>query len=229
MPVEHHRGTRHRAGAEGHHVQAPEGVGESSVVAREHFHVGEQVMGEEGWLGALQVRVAGHGRLGVARAEFDQRALHPAQRPANFRDFRAQVQAQVERHLIVARAGGVEFRARRADAGGQCRLDVHVDVFQPWLEDELPRRDLPADLAQTRFDAGAFFFRQQARRRESRRVGDGAVDVVGVQTPVKGNRLPVGAHLRVHGLLETSRPHADRMGGRAGNARGGMRDAGCEL
>ena len=65
--------------AERQHVQPLPRVGHPAVVAREHFHVGEQMVGKERRLGALQVRVGGHRRLGITCAQPDERALHPAQ------------------------------------------------------------------------------------------------------------------------------------------------------
>ena len=60
----------------------------------------------------------------------------------------AQVEAQIERDLVVAAARGVQLRAGVADAPRQLGLDVHVDVFELGLELELSRLDFRADLAQ---------------------------------------------------------------------------------
>jgi len=46
----------------------------------------------------------------------------------------------------------VQFGASRSDSFGQCRLDVHVHVFQRLVPDELVRSDLIFDLTQTARD-----------------------------------------------------------------------------
>ena len=56
-------------------------VAEALAVAREHEHVGEQVVGEQHGLRPLQVRVAGHGVLGVLLGAPDERGLHGARCP----------------------------------------------------------------------------------------------------------------------------------------------------
>ena len=159
----------------------------------------------------------------MAGAEFDQRALHPAQRPADFGDLGAQVETQVERHLVVAAAGGVQLRPRRADAGGERRLDVHVDVFQFGPELELSPANLLPDLPQAGLDLRALFLREQARRRQGRGVRDAAFDVVGVEPPVEGDGFAVGAQLRVRCLLKTPGPHGCREHSRT-PADGDLRD-----
>jgi hypothetical protein len=45
-------------------------------------------------------------------------------------------EAEIERHLVVARACGVQPPGGRADQFGKPRLDVHVDVFELAREDE---------------------------------------------------------------------------------------------
>ena len=144
------------------------------------------VAGGDG-LAALEVSVAGNDRAGVFVGAVEQRPLQTRDRHQHLVDLRAGVQAGVGGNLVVARAGGVEFRASRADAPRQLRLDVHVDVFQRGAELELARNDVSLDPAQAVFNLGELSRRQQSRIQLSAGVGDGARDVVREQTPVIRN------------------------------------------
>ena len=107
-----------------------EAVGEALPVALEHLDVGEQVMREQHRLRRLQMRVAGHDDVGVCRGERGQaRAAGRCSSVEDAADLVAQVQAQVERHLVVAAARRVQLAAGRADLLDQPPLDGHVDVL----------------------------------------------------------------------------------------------------
>ena len=86
-------------------------IPEPLAIAFEHLDVGEQVMREIDGLRALQMRVAGDDDVGVVFAEGDERALQADDLAEQRGDFIAQPEPHVERDLVVARAGGVEFRA----------------------------------------------------------------------------------------------------------------------
>ena len=84
-PIEHDRGAGDRAAAERQHIEPARGIREAVGIALEHLDVGEQMMGEEDRLAALEMGVAGHDHLGVPG-----RALQPAraagrEEPANAR------------------------------------------------------------------------------------------------------------------------------------------------
>ena len=57
-------------------------------------------------------------------------------------DLVPQVETDIQRHLVVAGAAGVQTLPRLADLRRQPRLDVHVDVFQGNGEIELAGLDL---------------------------------------------------------------------------------------
>ena len=109
--VERQGGAGNRAAAERADVHARVAIPEPLAIAFEHLDVGEQVMREIDGLGALQVRVAGNDDVGVVLAERDERALQAGDFAEQRGDFVAQPEPHVERDLVVARAGGVEFRA----------------------------------------------------------------------------------------------------------------------
>ncbi len=109
---------RNGAGAERHHVDAFAGVVEAVAIALKHLDVSEQMMGEQHRLRALEMRVAGNDHVAVAEAEPDEASLQGAQAGLDFPGLVAQIEAQVERDLVVAAASRVEFRTRVADPSG---------------------------------------------------------------------------------------------------------------
>jgi hypothetical protein len=56
--------------------------------------------------------------------------LKSAQAALAQRDLFAQVKPDIGRHLVIARAPGVEFFTGIADQLGKAGLDVHVHVFE---------------------------------------------------------------------------------------------------
>jgi hypothetical protein len=103
------------------------------------------MMPERHRLGGLHMREARH-RVG---GEGGGAAGQHAHQVADLGDHRvrriAHPQAEIGRHLVVAAARRVQPLAGLADALGQPRLDVHVDIFQPGVEDEVAGRDLLSD------------------------------------------------------------------------------------
>ena len=101
-------------------------------------------MAEGHRLGGLQMGEARHDRVGMlprpgrASACMQRR---PAARRARSHCV-AHPEAEIERHLVVARARGVQAPGGLADQLGQPRLDVHVDVFELARERERPAFDL---------------------------------------------------------------------------------------
>jgi hypothetical protein len=146
LSIERKRRAGERARSERRDVQAPRRIFEPRAIALEHLAVREQVVGEAHGLRALQVCVARqehvHRALGAAHEHAQKLVDQAARAHARF----ARVQAHVGRDLIVSAAACVQARARVADALGQRRLDVHVDVFARRVPAQLATLDLAADL-----------------------------------------------------------------------------------
>ena len=88
------------------------------------------------------------GRAGVAVGKSragHQRVHHIGDLAGNAVDGVTHPEAEIDRDLVVAAARGVQALARFADAFGQPRLDIHVDVFERAREGESARRDLVLD------------------------------------------------------------------------------------
>jgi len=100
------------------------------------------MMAEGDRLRSLQMREARHDgfrmlfrALKEGRDEIGQRLLALLQL---FLD----PQAEIERHLVVARAGGMQAAGGGADERCKPRLDVHMDVFETAREFEIAALDL---------------------------------------------------------------------------------------
>ena len=78
----------------------------------------------------------------------------------------ADPEPEIERHLVVAGAGGVQPAAAGPDHIGQPGLDVHMDVLERAREREGAGLDLAADLVQTSGDGAGVLGAHDAGRRQ---------------------------------------------------------------
>ena len=111
-------------------------------------HVGQHVVRKKDRLGGLQVGEARHDHAQVKFRLEKERIDQQIEIGADFHQFVAQIEADIESNLIVAGAPGMEPLAGLADASGEAGLDVHVDVLEGHREIELPRLDLAQYLLQ---------------------------------------------------------------------------------
>ena len=88
------------------------------------------MVGKADGLGHLQMREAGHDRVGVLSRYIYQSALQVFQQLANGVYFTSQPQSHIGSHLVVATAPGVQALARVAHQLGQTRFYIEVHVFQ---------------------------------------------------------------------------------------------------
>ena len=107
------RGAGERGGAERRFVQPLARVGKAAAIARRHLDIGEQMMAEGHRLRGLQMREARHHRAGVRKRLLGQRALKVGERRVERIDGVAHPQPEIGRHLVVARARGVQPPGRR--------------------------------------------------------------------------------------------------------------------
>ena len=107
----------------------------------------------------LQMSIAGDNRCFVGCGQFHQRTLQ-LDNMADGVQYRVPgVEPDIERHLVVAAARGVQFFPGIADFFNQTGFDIHMDVFQFRFELEFACGDFFSDTAQS-FDNG---FRLPAR------------------------------------------------------------------
>jgi hypothetical protein len=96
-------------------------------------------------LGRLQVGITRHDRRRVGLGLVDQRALQLAQTLVETVDGFAHPEPEVGRHLVVARARGMQASRRLADQLRQAALHVHVDILERGLEGEAAVLDFSQD------------------------------------------------------------------------------------
>src|SRR6267378_6670214 len=118
---------REGARAEGRYVRPFEGVGEAMVVPRKGPEMGQEEVSERHRLGPLKMRVAGHRRVGVGFRQVQEGELEPHDFLADRRDRFPEIEAFVERDLIVSAPARVEFGAERTETIGETDLDVRVE------------------------------------------------------------------------------------------------------
>ena len=149
--------------------------------------VGQQLLAEGDGLRALQVGVARHdGILVGARLRVQGRDDGQHERLQRG-DLVFQIQPQVKRDLIVARAGGMQLFADVTDAAGELGLDEHVDVLGLHVELQRAGLQIREDPGQTANDLVGVRLRQDAAFGEHGGVGHGAGDVLLVHPAVNGD------------------------------------------
>ena len=105
-------------------------------------------------LGDLQMREAGHCGGGFLFGQVNQRAAESLDQGQNVVDRIAQIEADVGRDLVVARAPCMQALAGVADEGGQALFDIEVYVFQVERPVELARFDFFRDDRHAALDVG---------------------------------------------------------------------------
>ena len=182
----------------------------SFAVALEHLHVRQQVVAEGHRLRHLQMGEARHDERGVALGLVEQRAL--AARRAACRscvDLVAQPQAHVGRHLVVARARGVQALAGVADQRGQPPLDVEMHVLGVERPAEAPGVDLALDARQPALDRREVAPREDAAAPPACARGRASLDVILGQPPVEADRGGKALDPLVDGLRRSAQTRSD--------------------
>ena len=128
-----------RTAADGRHVHAPTAIGKPSQVPQQHHGVGHQVVAEGDGLGALQVGVARHDGIGIGFRLVGDHLPKLADKLRYLVDFIPEIHTEIQRHLVIAAAGGVELLAHIADAAGEHLLHEHMDVLARHVKGKRPR------------------------------------------------------------------------------------------
>ena len=138
---------------------------EPVMIAAQRGGVAQQEVRDQHRHGAAHVRVRRHQRVARPLGLVGKRGDRRPQLLLQQRNAAAQVQPQVDRHLLVARAAGVQAAAGVADARDQLALDEAVHVLVVAVH---PRRILAALLEDRGQRVGN---RLSRRRRRARRRG----------------------------------------------------------
>src|SRR6185437_10832574 len=115
--------------AEWAEVYALASIDQAAGVALKLADIGEQPVGDEDGLGALEVRVAGHHGFACALSEVDEAGTPFAQTGEGGVDGLAHEEAHVGGDLLVAAAASVELEGEVADDPGELKLGEVVDVL----------------------------------------------------------------------------------------------------
>ncbi len=99
-------------------------------------------MAERHGLRGLQMGEAGHDGAGMLQCPLHQRVLERGECGIQLVDDVADIEAEIGRDLVVARARGVQAPGGRPDQFAKPALDVHMDVFERALEIERSLADL---------------------------------------------------------------------------------------
>ena len=197
------RGAGECTRAERRNVESRYSIEQPVDIASEGPCMGTKVMRQQHGLRALKMRVTGQIRVsgvgGPAIENVDQ-CQHVAR---GRREFSFGEQPQGRGYLVVAAAGGVQFRASRAGDLGDATFDGRVNVFVARRENECTRRELALGLPKSGNDRLSFADGQHPRGAEHLGMRDGPCDVVAPQTRVKADARREG-HQRVGGWLAES-------------------------
>ena len=123
---------------------------------------------------------------------------------------RLRPQAQVRRHLVVARPPGVELAADGADPAGEQRLEVEVDVLERRVPGDRAGLDVEPQGGEAALEGGDLLVGQQPGAAQAADVGDRPRDVVEGQLGVDLDRPGEVRHPRVRLVVEPAapQPHA---------------------
>ena len=174
---------RERSRAQRHLVRGLIRVPEAFGVAQQRLGMRQQVMADRDRLRALEVGVSRHHPTCMPASLGRESLDHVSDRGHERRCRHAAVQAEVQSHLVVARAARVQRGACRRELR-QPALDCRVDVLVGVAELELTFVELALDPAQTALDRRQLRFRQKARRGQPARVGDAPGDVERIELEV---------------------------------------------
>ena len=136
----------------------------------------------------------------------DQRPLEVAKLADQEIDFVAQIEADVQRHLVVPAAGGMHARPLRTQHVDQRAFDVHMDVFHRNIVSEIPGFDPAADVVKLGPDRFAGRFRNDSLRRQHFHMRLASLDIMPVKPFVERDRFRIKRDLVARGRTEPAAP-----------------------
>ena len=185
-PVQGIGGAGQGAGAQGALAVHPAGgVLKPAQVPQQHPGVGHQSVAEGDGLGPLQVGVAGHHRVGIFAGFFADGADQACDQPLEPGALIPQGEADVQGHLVVAAAAGVQPLACVPDPGGEGLLHKGVDVLGVGVDLQLARGQIIGDGGQPPQDGLAVGLRDDALPGQHGGVDAAALHVLGNHPLVK--------------------------------------------
>ena len=174
----------------------------------EHLDISQQMMAEGDRLRGLQMGEARHHRVAAcASALVGERQLKRAERAVDRADLVPHIEPEVGRHLVVARARGMQLAGDRADQLGEPALDIQMDVLERAREFECAGLDLGRDLVEAARDLFASALRDDAGRAEHGDMRLGGENIVAPQPLVEVDGGVYLLHDRGGTCGEAAAPH----------------------
>ena len=204
-PVGGIRRSGQSAGADGTNIHPLPAVAQTAEIPQEHHGVGHQVVGKQDGLRPLQMGVAGHDDALIIFRLRDDRPKHILYQRGDLIDLVFEIHSQVQRHLIVPAAGGVELFAHIPQPLGQHLLDEHMDVLAAKVEFQRPGFQIAQNALQPVNELPGLGLRDDALRPQHGGMSHGAGDVLLIKFAVKAD-----------GRIEIIRNAADLAGSPSG-------------
>ena len=96
-------------------------------------------------------------RAGMRERLLGERELKPGEQRVDRVDLVTHIEAEIGRHLIVARSRRMQLAGHRPDQLGEPALDIQMNVLERAGEVEFARLDLGGDLVEAARDLLGFF------------------------------------------------------------------------
>ena len=206
VPVDGIGGARQSAGAQRTFVQPLKAVFQPGHIPFQHGPIGQKMLSKGDGLCSLQMGVAGHDGVFVLGSLLADGLFQSEKLGDDGGNVPTDKKAEVQRHLVIPGAAGVQAFAGLADLLGQPGFDVHVDVFLIQLEFHLALFDVQKDLPEALLDGFVVLLGDDALFGQHSGVGLAALDVFFVKALVKGDGGVEGVHQRIGVLAESSGP-----------------------
>ena len=173
---------------QGHHVDPLRGVLHARVVSFQHFHVCQKVMSQQHRLGPLKVGISGQDDVDGLTSLLQERPLKPLEAKGDPLKVVAEIQPEVQRHLIVSTASGVQFSADGTDEFRDSTFHGHVNVLVRIREGEPTFPQLRSDAPEPAHEQTAFRPGENLGFFQSLTMGETAQNVIFEQVSVEGKR-----------------------------------------
>ena len=199
--------SRKRAAPERGHGSALFAGRKAAEIPLDHVRVGHQVVAEGDGLRALQMGVARHDRGGIGLRLVKERFEQRLRIGLDLADRIHQVKPEVDRHLVVAAARGVQLLADIAHPLCELRLHEHVDIFRNGVDGESTACDIIQNGAKPGCDHIPLRVGQDARMRKHRHMRERPGDILPEHARIEGDGRVEIVHVRIKLFLEAPCPH----------------------
>ena len=206
LPVDGKGGARESGRAQRKDIDPPRAVAETLPVPLQHEDIGEEMVGEQHGLSALEMRVAGHGRGAVPLGLGEQSRLHAREPFIHVSQDVAQIEALVEGDLVIARPPRVELAAHGPGQLDEPPLHVHVDVLELLAEGKAAALQLALHGFEPGFDLSQLAGLDEPGALEGAGPGEAAANVLRPEPTVEGQGRGEGLGHRIRALREAAAP-----------------------